>query len=60
MAEKLGAVPGTFESLASQPVDIVVDAVGASATRQGCGRVVRVRWAYCLDRPSSSQIQPCL
>jgi len=41
MAEKLGAVPGTFESLESQPVDIVVDAVGASATRQGCSRVVR-------------------
>jgi len=41
MAEKLGAVPGTFESLASQPVDVVVDAVGASATRQGCARVVR-------------------
>ena len=41
MAEKLGAIPGTFESLASQPVDIVIDAVGASATRQGCGRVVR-------------------
>jgi threonine dehydrogenase-like Zn-dependent dehydrogenase len=41
MAEKLGAVPGTFESLASQPVDIVVDAVGASATRQGCAHVVR-------------------
>jgi threonine dehydrogenase-like Zn-dependent dehydrogenase len=41
MAEKLGAVPGTFESLAPQPVDIVVDAVGASATRQGCARAVR-------------------
>ncbi len=41
MAEKLGAIPGTFQSLASQPVDIVVDAVGASATRQGCARVVR-------------------
>ena len=41
MAEKLGAVPGTFESLESQPVDIVVDAVGAAATRQGCSRVVR-------------------
>jgi threonine dehydrogenase-like Zn-dependent dehydrogenase len=41
MAEKLGAVPGTFESLASQPVDIAVDAVGALATRQGCARVVR-------------------
>ena len=41
MAEKLGAVPGTFESLESQPVDIVVDAVGASATRQGCSRAVR-------------------
>ena len=41
MAEKLGAVPVTFDSLASQPVDIVVDAVGASVTRQGCGRVVR-------------------
>ena len=41
MAEKLGAVPATFDSLASQPVDIVVDAVGASVTRQGCGRVVR-------------------
>jgi threonine dehydrogenase-like Zn-dependent dehydrogenase len=41
MAEKLGAIPGTFESLASGPVDIVVDAVGASATRQGCARVVR-------------------
>ena len=41
MAEKLGAVPATFELLASQPVDIVVDAVGASATRQGCGRAVR-------------------
>jgi len=41
MAEKLGAVPATFESLASEPVDIVVDAVGASATRQGCARVVR-------------------
>jgi len=41
MAEKLGALPATFESLASQHVDIVVDAVGASATRQGCARVVR-------------------
>jgi threonine dehydrogenase-like Zn-dependent dehydrogenase len=41
MAAKLGAVPETFESLASQPVDLVVDAVGASATRQGCARVVR-------------------
>ena len=41
MAEKLGAIPGTFESLAAQPVDIVIDAVGASATRQGCARVVR-------------------
>jgi threonine dehydrogenase-like Zn-dependent dehydrogenase len=41
MAEKLGAISGTFESLASQPVDLVVDAVGAAATRQGCGRVVR-------------------
>jgi threonine dehydrogenase-like Zn-dependent dehydrogenase len=41
MAEKLGAVSATFESLDSQPVDIVVDAVGASATRQGCARVVR-------------------
>jgi threonine dehydrogenase-like Zn-dependent dehydrogenase len=41
MAQKLGAVPATFESLASQPVDVVVDAVGASATRQGCSRVVR-------------------
>ena len=41
MAEKLGAVPGTFESLASQPGEIVVDAVGASATRQGCSRAVQ-------------------
>jgi threonine dehydrogenase-like Zn-dependent dehydrogenase len=41
MAEKLGAIPGTFESLASRPLDIVVDAVGASATRQGCASVVR-------------------
>jgi threonine dehydrogenase-like Zn-dependent dehydrogenase len=41
MAEKLGAIPETFESLAAGPVDIVVDAVGASATRQGCARVVR-------------------
>jgi threonine dehydrogenase-like Zn-dependent dehydrogenase len=41
MAEKLGAIPGTFDSLASQPLDIVVDAVGASATRQGCARLVR-------------------
>ena len=41
MAVKLGAVPATFEALASQPVDIAVDAVGVSATRQGCGRVVR-------------------
>ena len=41
MAEKLGAVPATFESLATRPVDIVVDAVGASATRHGCARVVR-------------------
>jgi threonine dehydrogenase-like Zn-dependent dehydrogenase len=41
MAEKLGALPATFESLASQHVDIVVDAVGASVTRQGCARVVR-------------------
>ena len=41
MAEKLGAVPATFESLASQPSEIVVDAVGASATRQGCSRVVK-------------------
>src|SRR6185295_10711102 len=32
MAERLGAVPTTFELLASEPVDIVVDAVGASAT----------------------------
>ena len=41
MAEKLGAVPATFELLASQPVDIVVEAVGASATRQGSGHAVR-------------------
>ncbi len=41
MAEKLEAVPATFESLASEPVDIVMDAVGASVTRQGCARVVR-------------------
>ena len=41
MAEKLGAIPATFESLASQPIDIVVEAVGASVTRQGCARVVR-------------------
>jgi threonine dehydrogenase-like Zn-dependent dehydrogenase len=41
MAEKLGATPATFESLASQPTEIVVDAVGAAATRQGCARVVR-------------------
>ena len=41
MAEKLGAIPVTFESLASGPVDIVVDAVGASGTRQGCAQVVR-------------------
>jgi threonine dehydrogenase-like Zn-dependent dehydrogenase len=41
MAEKLGAIPATFESLASQPIDIVVDAVGASATRQGCAGIVR-------------------
>jgi len=41
MAKKLGAIPATFESLANQPVDIVVDAVGISATRQGCAHVVR-------------------
>lgn len=41
MAEKLGAIPATFESLASQPVDLVVEAVGFSATRQSCARVVR-------------------
>ncbi len=41
MAEKLGAIPGTFDSLASQPIDVVVDAVGVSATRQGCARLVR-------------------
>src|SRR5258706_2132764 len=41
MAEKLGAIPATVESLASQPIDIVVEAVGASVTRQGCARVVR-------------------
>jgi threonine dehydrogenase-like Zn-dependent dehydrogenase len=41
MAEALGALPATFESLASQSVDIVLDAVGASATRQGSGRAVR-------------------
>jgi threonine dehydrogenase-like Zn-dependent dehydrogenase len=41
MAEKLGAVPATFESLATQAVDIVVDAVGTSTTRHGCAGVVR-------------------
>jgi threonine dehydrogenase-like Zn-dependent dehydrogenase len=41
MAEKLGAIPATFEALESQPVDIVVEAVGLSVTRQGCTRVVR-------------------
>ena len=41
MAKKLGVIPATFESLASQPVEIVVDAVGASATRQGSSRVVK-------------------
>ena len=41
MAEKLGAIPATFESLESKPVHIVVDAVGAAATRQGCSRAVR-------------------
>lgn len=41
MAETLGAVPATFQSLASQPVDLVVDAVGASAARQGACQAVR-------------------
>jgi threonine dehydrogenase-like Zn-dependent dehydrogenase len=41
MAQKLGAIPASFESLAPEPLDIVVDAVGASATRQGSARVVR-------------------
>lgn len=41
MAEKLGATPTTFEALAPQSMDIVVDAVGASAARQSCCRVVR-------------------
>ena len=41
MAEALGAIPATFESLLSQPIEIVVDAVGASATRRGCARVVQ-------------------
>ena len=36
-----GSCSDDIESLASQPVDIVVDAVGASATRQGCARAVR-------------------
>ena len=41
MAEKLGAVPGSFESLVSESLDIVVDAVGAAATRQESCRVVQ-------------------
>lgn len=41
MAEKLGALPATFDALASDPVDFVVDAVGASATRQGSARAVK-------------------
>lgn len=41
MAETLGAIPATFESMESQPADIVVEAVGISVTRQGCVRAVR-------------------
>lgn len=41
MAEKLGATPATFDALADQPVEIVIDAVGASATRQASSRAVR-------------------
>lgn len=41
MAEKLGAVPATFESLSTEPVALVIEAVGVSATRQGCARAVR-------------------
>ena len=41
MAEKLGAIPTTFDALASDPVEIVVEAVGASVTRQGSARVVQ-------------------
>ena len=41
MAEQLGATPTTFDRLASDPVDLVVDAVGASTTRQGSAHTVR-------------------
>jgi threonine dehydrogenase-like Zn-dependent dehydrogenase len=41
MAEQLGAVPAAFEALAAQPVDLAIEAVGVSVTRQGCARVVR-------------------
>jgi threonine dehydrogenase-like Zn-dependent dehydrogenase len=41
MAERLGAIPTTFESTAAQPVDLVIDAVGVSVARQGCARAVK-------------------
>jgi 2-desacetyl-2-hydroxyethyl bacteriochlorophyllide A dehydrogenase len=41
MAEKLGAVGATFDSIKAQSFDVVIEAIGVSATRQGCARVVR-------------------
>ena len=41
MAEQLGAQSTTFDALKSSQVDLAVDAVGASVTRQGCVASVR-------------------
>jgi threonine dehydrogenase-like Zn-dependent dehydrogenase len=60
MAEALGAIPTTFEAMAANPVDIVVDAVGVSVVRQGCIRAVRsgghVIWVGLHDAETSLPI----
>lgn len=57
IAQDIGAIPATFDDLANDPVDIALDAVGASAVRQGCVRVTRaggkIIWIGLHDAESS-------
>lgn len=64
MAEQLGAVPASFESLVSHPVDLAVEAVGVSATRQGCVQAVksggRIIWIGLHEPDTTLPVNDCI
>jgi threonine dehydrogenase-like Zn-dependent dehydrogenase len=64
MAEESGAIPTTFESLSSQPVDLAIEAVGVSSTRQGCVRAVRsggrIIWVGLHEADTTLAVNDCI